>query len=75
MPNLHELDARLGAVLNELEDCVELSIMLREYNPKEVDNRWQQFLGQFLQYVRKRENETGQSLLKGISLASLFKFW
>lgn len=72
------LEEKLNSALAILEDCVEDSIAIRKENPKlkaRVNDQWEQFLGCFLDYIRRRERESGEDLLKGISLAKLFKFW
>lgn len=78
MAELNELENKLKNVMRELKECVELSIAIRaesaEARPR-IDKYWQLFLSHFLEYVRKREKESGQELLKGISLTKLLKFW
>lgn len=71
------LEGKLNSALAVLKACVEESIEIRKENPKlkaSVDDQWEQFLGRFLEYVRRRERESGEDLLKGFSLIKLFKF-
>jgi hypothetical protein len=42
---------------------------------KRIDNYWEQFLFHFLEYVRRREKESGEDLLKSISLLKLLKLF
>lgn len=72
------LDDRFDLATAGLRKCVEESIIILKDNPGmkgNLDDRWVQFFGQFLDYVRRREKETGIDLLKGISLAKLIKLW
>jgi hypothetical protein len=71
------LEEKMQAAMAALIDCVELSLETKATQPEKcraVDETWTQFLEQFLSYVRRREKETGEDLLKGISLMKLFKY-
>jgi len=73
-----QLEKKMNLAMQELKECVELSIELRRSNPQlksTIDNNWTQFLSQLLEYIRRREKETGEDLLKGFSLAKLLKLW
>ncbi len=72
--NINELKAKLADVTKELKNIVDYSITIRTDREmkKTVAIIWQQFLGDFFSYIRKRSKETGENLLTGITFA---KFW
>lgn len=77
MPELNDLENKMKAVMRDLKECVDLSIEIRTENQdvkKRIDKYWEQFLSHFLEYVRRREKESGQELLKDISITKLLKF-
>lgn len=62
--------------MNYLKETLALSVQLMEEDPNErkrVNKYWEDFLVHFLQFVRTQEKESGQNLLKGISLTRLIK--
>jgi hypothetical protein len=62
--------------MSHLKESVDLSLELREANPKSrkiIDSYWDDFLSYFLDYVKQRERETGEAILKGLSVAKLLK--
>jgi len=68
--DLNQLRQSLQKVVGELRAAVNISMELRaggEQNEKEVARAWEEFLGQFLGYVREKGRETGQNLFEGIS--------
>jgi hypothetical protein len=78
MSELNELENKMKLSMKSIKECVELSIKIRKESPeakKRIDKYWEQFLRHFLEYVKRREKETGEELLKGISLTKLFKLW
>ncbi|MDW7651338.1 MAG: hypothetical protein SCK29_05230 [Bacillota bacterium] len=78
MSELNELENKMKHTMMGVKECVELSINIRKESPetkKRIDKYWEQFLVHFLDYVKRREKETGEELLKGISPTKLFKFW
>ncbi|MBS4030214.1 MAG: hypothetical protein KGZ63_02165 [Clostridiales bacterium] len=78
MPDINELEDKMKVVMKDLKACVEMSIQIRKENPeakKRIDKYWEAFLSHFLDYVKRREKESGEALLKGISPTKLLKFW
>lgn len=68
------LQVKLGDVLKELKETVDVSLKMKKMDPKEdktVTLLWEGFLREFILYVQARGRETGQSLLNGISLAKI----
>lgn len=74
--DIKELENRLKYIMNYLKETLALSVQLMEEDPNErkrVNKYWEDFLVHFLQFVRTQEKESGQNLLKGISLTRLIK--
>ena len=77
MADIHHLEEKMALAMAEITDCVELSIELRKNQPQlktSVDQNWSRFLEQILSYIRTREQESGETLLKGLSLMNLLKY-
>jgi hypothetical protein len=78
MAEINELENKMRLAMKDLKECVEMSLQIRKENPeakKRIDKYWEAFLSHFLDYVRRREKESGEALLKGISPAKMLKFW
>lgn len=76
MADVNELENKLKLTMRELKECVELSIQIRKEDPeakKRIDKYWEQFLRHFLEHVRRREKESGEELLKGISFWKMLR--
>ncbi|MCX7922611.1 MAG: hypothetical protein N3B21_11480 [Clostridia bacterium] len=78
MAEVKDLENKMKAVMVQLKECVDLSFELiaeKEDTKKIIYKYWENFLTHFLDYVKKREKDTGEDILKGLSLKSLFKFF
>jgi hypothetical protein len=54
----------------ELHEAIDMSIEIRRHSPEkkgEVVKIWEEFLGQFFGYIKKRSKESKDNLLAGIS--------
>ncbi len=61
----------------ELHEAIDMSIELRRHSPEikgEVVTIWEEFLGQFFGYIKKRSKESKDNLLAGISWTRLKLF-
>ncbi|MHB8170621.1 MAG: hypothetical protein ACYDG6_03650 [Thermincolia bacterium] len=70
MSDLNKLKENLQQAIALLREGIELSIELKSQG-RELDGQviglWEQFLGDFWGYIRKRSKEVGFNLLGGIS--------
>lgn len=70
MANVNELNERLSRVKMELQQVIDMSVELRHNDPQaksEITHMWEEFLGHFLGYIKKRGKETRENLLADIS--------
>lgn len=68
------LQIKLGDILKELKETVDVSLKMKAGDTKAdktVTLLWEGFLREFILYVQARGRETGQNLLNGISLAKI----
>jgi metal-dependent amidase/aminoacylase/carboxypeptidase family protein len=73
-----ELQDRMKNIMQELKDSVDLSIEIRKKNgscKKIVDSYWEDFFTHFLNYIKKREEESGEEILKRFSIIKFLKFF
>ena len=73
MSNTADLRGKIAMITNELHAAVDLSIELRTVaeNKAEVVKIWEEFLGEFFGYIKKRSKESKDNLLAGISWTRL----
>lgn len=74
MANVSELNERLSRVRMELQQAIDMSVELRRNDPQmksEITHMWEEFLGNFLGYIKKRGKETRENLLADISWARI----
>ena len=60
--------------MNQLKQTLDLSLELKiqdKETGKRVDKYWMDFIKHFFTYIRKREKETREEILGGISLTKL----
>lgn len=77
MAELTELENKMRSVMSQAKECVDISVELIEgqtEDKKIVYKHWENFLTHFFEYVKKKEKESGQDILKGISLTKLIRF-
>jgi len=70
LANVNELNEKLSRVKMELQQAIDLSVEIRHNNPQvkpEITHIWEEFLGHFLGYIKKRGKETRENLLADIS--------
>lgn len=78
MAEIKDLENKMKAVMSQAKECVDLSKEIIVTDPdsnKVIYRHWENFLTHFFEYVKKAEKESGQDILKGISLAKLLKFF
>ncbi|MDW7674053.1 MAG: hypothetical protein SCK28_05900 [Bacillota bacterium] len=76
MSELKELEGKMKYVMSNLKDTVDLSLDIRAKHPetkKIIDSYWEEFLSHFVTYIKRREKETGDEVLKGFAFLNLFK--
>ncbi|MDA8234693.1 MAG: hypothetical protein M0Z31_07855 [Clostridia bacterium] len=76
MSDSNKLRDNLQQAMNHLREGIEISIELKTQGKefdREVIDLWEQFLGEFWGYIRKRSKEVGFNLLGGISFNKLWR--
>lgn len=78
MGELKELEDRMKAIMAEARECVDFSFEIMSKDPsakKIIYKHWENFLVHFFDYVVKRDKNSGQEILKEISIRKLLKFF
>jgi len=76
MTELNELESKMKAVMSNAKECVDLSLNMIKANKNAetvIVKHWENFVLHLFEYVKKKEKETGQEILKGISLTRFMK--
>lgn len=76
MAEIKELEEKLKFTMNQLKECFEMSLKLKIENPqskRRLLKYWEDFAKHFLNYVKRREKETGQDIIGQFSLGSFLK--
>jgi hypothetical protein len=71
------LHQKITNATHDLHEAIDMSIDLRRHSPevkKEVMKIWEEFLGQFFGYIKKKSKESKDNLLAGISWTRLKLF-
>lgn len=74
MLNMEELEGKMRQAMSYLKESVELSLKLKSEGgdtSKQVMQIWESFMKHLIKYLRQREQETGQAILKEASLFDL----
>ena len=73
MGTVEALKAKIANITRDLQEAVDMSIELRTdaRNKPEVIKAWEEFLGEFFGYIKKRSRESKDNLLAGISWTRL----
>lgn len=77
MDDLKELEDKLKYTMANLKSCVDLSLEIKKSDPTKkriVETHLNDFLAYFFSYIRKREKETGEKLIKQFTFGKLFDF-
>ncbi|MCT8976758.1 hypothetical protein N4T77_09115 [Clostridium sp. CX1] len=77
MAELKDLENKMRALIAQGKECVDLSFELIHREPetkKVILKHWENFLFHFFEYIKGKEKETGEDIIKGISLRKLIKF-
>ncbi|MDW8802375.1 hypothetical protein P8V03_14590 [Clostridium sp. A1-XYC3] len=77
MAELKDLENKMRALIAQGKECVDLSFELIHREPetkKVILKHWENFLLHFFEYIKGKEKETGEDIIKGISLRKLIKF-
>jgi len=77
MTELKELENKMRATMASAKECVDISLQITKEEQSTtavVEKHWENFVIHLFEYVKKKEKETGQEILKGISLGKLMKF-
>ncbi len=77
MADIKELENKMKALMTQARECVDFSMELMGEEPetkKVIYKHWENFLVHFFDYVKKKEKDAGEDILKGISLTRLLKF-
>lgn len=76
MSGISELEEQLKQLTADAKAAIDHSILVRQADPaakKEVARLWQNFLGEFMDHLRKRGRATGENLLAGIAFPRLWR--
>jgi hypothetical protein len=77
MTDLEALRAQMAGIGRELQAAVDVSIELRARSPQQKDEVikiWEEFLGGFWGYLKRRSREAKDNLLAGVSLTKMKLF-
>lgn len=75
MPQTEELRAKLEQAMKLIREVVNISLEIMRQQPehtKEVTSLWEDFLGEFLFYVKKRGKETKRNLFTAVSFRKIW---
>ena len=71
-----ELEKTLREASNNVREAVDIIVAMRMKNPEcndGITKMWEQFLGDFIGYVKEKGRETGYNLMAGISFSRIMK--
>ena len=71
-----ELEKTLGEASKKVREAVDISVAMRMRDPncnEGVTKAWEEFLGDFMGYVKEKGRETGYNLMAGISFSRIMK--
>jgi len=74
LATVEALQGKIAGITKELHEAIDLSIELRAQSAKdkaEVVKVWEEFLGEFFGYIKKRSQQSKDKLLAGISWTRL----
>jgi len=74
---LNELESKMKAVMVQVKECVDISldIMGKEQGTKSVIlKHWENFILHLFDYIKRREKDSGQDIIKSISLTRFLKY-
>lgn len=77
MATIELLHQKILNASRELHEAIDISIELKRTSPhakEDVVKIWEEFLGQFFGYIKKRSKESKVNLLAGISWTRLKLF-
>ncbi len=67
-----ELETTICQIIPLMRQAVDLSLALRKEGENSyVTESWEEFLGEFLRYIKVRGTEQGENLLKDISMGKV----
>ena len=75
MPQTEELRAKLEQAMGLIREVVNSSLEIMLQQPersKEVTGLWEDFLGEFLSFVKKRGKETRRNLFTAVSFRKIW---
>lgn len=75
--DIKELEEKMKRTLSNLMECADLSVRLKQEHPEHsarIKKYWADFGKHFLNHVKKIEKDTGEEILSGYALGTLFKF-
>lgn len=75
MAELRELENKMKTMMALAKECADTSlVIIKNDSDKEkiIYKHWENFLVHFFNYVKAKEKETGQDILKGITVSKLF---
>lgn len=78
MAELNDLENKMRAVITQAKECVDLSFEIVGKDPKTkkvILKHWENFLVHFFRYIKDKEKETGEDIIKGISVTKLMRLF
>lgn len=77
MAELSDLENKMRAVMAQAKECIDMSfdIMRKEQGTKTVIlKHWENFFVHLFEYVKRKESDSKQDILKGMSLTRFLKY-
>ncbi|KPU46237.1 hypothetical protein OXPF_01560 [Oxobacter pfennigii] len=78
MSKISELEDKMKACMAQAKECVDLSISIIQEDKEAkryIYKHWSNFLYHFLDYIKLKEKESGQEILKGVFMTKLIKYF
>lgn len=75
MSELEQVRAKLSQALVVIREAVDISLQIMSQGPskaKEVSALWENFLREFLSYIKQKSRETGRNLFAAISFPRIW---
>ncbi|ATW26257.1 hypothetical protein [Candidatus Formimonas warabiya] len=67
---MKELEQQLREIIRNLKSAIDASVDLRKQGSEakgQVSQLWQEFLAQFMSYIREKSIASGENLLAGVA--------
>jgi hypothetical protein len=78
LAEIQELEEKMKQSMQLLKEIFELSIEIKAQKPensKRIYIYWEDYAKHFLEYVKKRQKETGEDILGNFSFSTILKLF